>query len=195
MSLETMVIFKMWSVLTLQLQIIYPFKHQCLWLKWTGPLSVMVWLLVLTIYLLNFIKQLKYGQLLVFDAICSIGMCETTDMAHFLLIITCFIDFIFITISIFPIIKTYTTLEQYRKTFFTLRTNQNYAFKKTSLILGFTFPIITKFPPFPPRMCLFGMLVSTVLLKRERDIFCQYLFLFVLPLNIMCSSLILLFVK
>ena len=183
-SLESVIIFKAGLVLILALQIIYPFKHQCLWLRMMAPILSSIWLAVLSTYFLTLIKQFKVGHMC--DSICSIGMCGITGASHILLKITCCIDFIFVTITIFPIEKTYSTMRQYAKTLNMLQTNQSRSARNRSVLFKLAAPIITE---LPFRMCLFGLAAITISSAND-TVYCQYVFLFALPANLICTCLI-----
>ena len=184
-SLECIIIFKTSLVIILGLQILYPFNHQCLWLRYTGPISVIIWLLSSSTYFVHLSYQFENESIYVFDTLCSIGMCGLGNTLHLLLYMTCFIDWFAILFCIFPMIKTYAVMVSYKKMSNTLRSNQNLSVNNMSVILKIAIPILTE---LPFRSCIFILLMDTFVSFLNVE-YCKYLFLFALPANTFFSCL------
>ena len=182
-ALESVVIFKVGLVLILSLQIIYPFKHQCSWLRNMALLTSMIWLVVLSTYFLTLIKQPKFGYM--FDSICSIGMCGITDIPRILIKMACCIDFTFVAISIYSIMKTCLAMRKSNKTLIMAHTNKMMSVNIFSVILKIASPVIVE---LPFRLCLLSLLAITFS-SLNSITYCKYLFLFALPANLFCTSL------
>ena len=73
-SVQCVIIFKSFLIVFVSLQIIYPFKHQCFFFKWTGLITLVVWLIISSTFSLVFLEQEQH------DLLCSIGKCSKTDM-------------------------------------------------------------------------------------------------------------------
>ena len=182
-SLESLVIFKACLTLILTLQIIYPFRHQCLWLKRTAPLLSVIWLVILSTYFLIFIEQFKSSYTC--DSLCSIGMCGVSDTPHILMKMACCIDCIFVAITIFPIVKASMAMKKSKETLNMGQTNQMKTVNHISVIFKVASPIAVE---LPFRLCLFCLLVTTFSFVNSTA-YCRYLFLFALPVNTFCTSL------
>ena len=181
-SLESLVVFKGGLVLILALQIIYPFKHQCLWLRRTVPVLSVIWLAILSTYFPTFTEETKFGYIC--DSICSIGMCGVTDPPHILMKMTCCIDFFFATMSIFPIMKIFMVMDKSKETLNMGQTNKTKSVNKSLIIFKVASPILLE---LPFRLCLLILLVISFSSVNYAS-YCRYLFLFALPVNLVCSS-------
>ena len=185
-SLESLLLFKAGLVLILALQIIYPFKHQCLWLRRTVPALSVIWSVILSTYFLTFTEELKFGYIC--DSICSIGMCGVTDTPHILMKMTCCIDFIFATMSIFLIMKTNRAMKKSKETLNMGQTYQSKSANNRLIIFKVASPILLE---LPFRLCLLILLVISFSSVNYTS-YCRFLFLFALPVNLTCSSFFLL---
>ena len=70
-SLEASIILKASCILTMALKIMFPFKHQCQWLRYTNVFSCLIWIFMLCLYGLNILVIMKVEGNLFFDAFCS----------------------------------------------------------------------------------------------------------------------------
>ena len=74
-SFVTLFVFRTCIFGYVALRILYPFKHQCIWLKWVSVVTVIIWIFATLTYIFckffMFSKQTK----LHFDNFCSIGWC------------------------------------------------------------------------------------------------------------------------
>ena len=174
------IVFKTALVTFLSLQIIYPFKHQCVFLKWTGRTSFVVWLIVSASCFLSFVEQSQQQ-----DYLCSLGKCVKSDKS-LLLIIACFINCLFVITCILPISKTYLALKQQKAKLSCLETKMTHSMNAVHVTMKIVIPIISE---LPFQCCLF-VLMTTNLANVEIKLFCESSFLLALPVSV-CFSLML----
>ena len=179
-SLECTIIFKAFLVVIVALKVLYPFKHQCLWVKWTGPISIFVWLFILTTYMLN-IVYINRNDELVFDKLCSIGWCAMRLNANYMYATLCLIDFTLICITVLSMFKTYTCLKKKSK-LTALQSTKTYS--AHIIIFKMLYP---NFPELILRINLLFILIMK-LSNWVNENYCSSLIVFVLPINIICTS-------
>ena len=183
-SILLIILFKAALVSFLSLQIIYPFKHQCGFLKWTGPTSLIVWLIVSASFSLSYFEQSRQQ-----DSLCSIGKCETKD--NLLLIIVCIMNIFFILSCILPISKAYLCLKRQKANLSGMQTTKTQSRNAGHVIRKITTPIISQLP----FVCfLFSLMIMNLANVELAVFFCQSIFLFASPVSV-CLSLILTLLK
>ena len=185
-SLECITIFKVSIVIAVSCQILYPFKHQCLWLRFTGLFSVAVWVILSCTYFVHFVRSSQHDNILNFDYLCSIGMCEMKNISYALLRLACFIDIITIMLCCFVVHNTYFTLVRNKQNLNKQQSNSKDRMKNNLIILKICVPLITE---IPFRIGLFSLLANPLHHIIFTDI-CKYVFIFVLPACIILSSLL-----
>ena len=186
-SVQCVMIFKAFSIALVSLQIIYPFKHQCVFLKWTGLVTLVVWLIILSTYSLVFLEQQQH------DLLCSVGKCSKIDSLNLLLCLICAIDIFAIMSCFVTASKTCVNLNQHLKDLdkhqFQMKRNR----LKMCIYATFkhTLPILSE---LPFRLCLLILLASSFAIITFEE-FCISVFVYALPTNTLCSSLIFLLHK
>ena len=176
-SIILVIIFKTALVVFLSLQILYPFKHQCVFLKWTGPTCLVVWLIVSASSSLTFVEQ-SHQQ----DYLCSLGNCEKQD--HLLLTIVCSVTYLFILSCMLPVSKTYLTLKRQK----TISSGLHHTHKRSRNDVRVTIKVMTPLiSELPFQFCLLGLLVMN-LAQVEHKVFCQSIFLLAFPVSVCFSS-------
>ena len=185
-SLECITIFKVSIVVIVSCQILYPFKHQCSWLRFTGPFSVAVWVFLSFTYFLHFVRSYQHDNIFNFDDLCSIGMCEMKSTSYVLLRLACFIDIITIVSCCCVVYTTYVTLVRNKLNLNNQQSNSKDRMKTYLIIFKICIPLITE---IPFRMGLFSLLANPLHQIIFKDI-CKYVFIFVLPACIIFSSLL-----
>ena len=85
-SFQTMVIFKTHALFCMSLQIIYPFKHQNGYLKWTVPMCLVLWVIVSSSSFSTIFNELQQ------DELCSIAKCSENNTLNLLLFMVCVIN-------------------------------------------------------------------------------------------------------
>ena len=79
-SLECSIIFKCFCVIIMVFKIVFPFKHQCQWLRYTAFLSCMLWLCTGALYSIHIaMPTSSQNQILPLDIFCSLGECIQTN--------------------------------------------------------------------------------------------------------------------
>ena len=114
-SLVTLIAFRTCILGFVALKIVYPFKHQCTWLKRTALITVIIWVFVTLTYissiLFMFFTQMKYN----FDNVCSIGWCVVNDGVNVLHLILLFVFKSSLILHIIAVFKVYIFLENHQK--------------------------------------------------------------------------------
>ena len=185
-SLECITIFKVSIVIMVSFQILYPFKHQCLWLRFTGQFSVAVWIFLSCTYSLHFVSSFQHDNLFNFDYLCSIAMCEMKSISYALLRLACCIDIVTISSCCCVVCNTYFTLVRNKQNVNKIQSNSKHKMKNNLIILKICIPLITE---IPFRMGLFSLLANPLHHILFTDT-CKYVFVFVLPACIILSSLL-----
>ena len=177
-SLVIGIVFKTALVVFVSLQVIYPFNHQCRFLKWTSLVSFTTWAIVSTFSLFIFLEP-SHQQ----DVLCSIGKCSKDE--NMLLFVTCVINILLILSCILPIPETYVALNQHSKQ------SKHIGLSNTIYIMiKSVSPILSE---LPFQLCLICLLV-TKLTDAGVEQLCPAIFCFVLPVCV-CFSLSLMLLK
>ena len=171
------IIFKTALVVFLSFQITYPFKQQCRFLKWTGKVSLIIWIILIMSCLLTFLEQ-SHQQ----DQICSIGKCSDKDML--LLFANCCTLKVCMLFSTLALLRTYANLKKKEANVLGMHVQQTQSTNAIPVSLKIMAPIILELPLL---LCLFSLL-ALKLTNAEFVVYCQCIFLFVLPVTV-CSSL------
>ena len=179
-SLVVVVIFKVAFIVFVSLQIIYPFKHQCTFLKWTALMCFLVWLVVSSSSALTSLEQSPFQ-----DKLCSLGKCSQNNQV--LLFVACFTDILFICCCILPISKTYLILKTNSSK---VQSTQSDSRNITQITMKIAAPIISE---IPLQLCLLGLL-AVKLADYRFSVFCEAIFLFAIPMS-MSLSLLLMILK
>ena len=181
-SIVLIIIFKAALVTFLSLQIMYPFKHQCVFFKLTGRASLVVWFLVSASCLFSFVEQSRQQ-----DSLCSLGKCDKKD--SLLLIVACFINCVFISTCILPIAKSHIALKQQKAKLSGPETKITHTMNAVHVTMNIVILIISE---LPFQCCLFGLMTMN-LANVEIRLFCQSIFLLALPVSVCFSLMLILF--
>ena len=185
-SLECITIFKVSIVIIVSFQILYPFKHQCLWLRFAGPFSVAVWIFLSCTYSLHFVRSFQHDNIFNFDYLCSIGMCETKSISYALLRLACSIDIVTIASCCCVVCNTYFTLVRNKHNLNKIQSHIKHKMRNDLIVLKICIPLLTEIPFRIGLFCLLASPLHHILLTDT----CKYVFLFVLPACIILSSLL-----
>ena len=109
-SLVSDMIFKTALLIFVSLQIMYPFKHQCLWLRWSAVFSGLVWLFVCSTYSVNVIEHFMFKETYRLDLLCSVAGCGVKETIYLLLSVICLSDCLMLSLSIYMLIQIYAHL-------------------------------------------------------------------------------------
>ena len=185
MSLECKLIFKIVLTIIISLKIIYPFKHQCVWLRWTGHVSVGIWLFMLMNYLSNILYVYYNGNFL-FDNLCSLGWCGSHKYINTLQTTVLCVDSIFIFIFVLTMIKTYVFLKMKAK-FSVAQSTKRYS--ENLVVFRMVYPNISEITLRLYLLCIFIFIGF----KAIHTKYCTSIFIFAMPISIICTSFINLF--
>ena len=184
-SLVANMVFKTSLLTFVSLQIIYPFKHQCLWFRWSAIYSIAVWLFVASTYSINVIDQLiLHKDRYHFDYICSIAQCGIKGSIYPLLSTICLSDFLLISLSIYKMIEAYVSLMK------SIHTNNSssgrpHVLKNVMVVLKLSHPVTLEVPFRFSLLCL----LAIQFLSTSHDDFCNYTFIYSLPIHVIYTSL------
>ena len=177
-SLETIIVFKSILCQLILLKIMFPFKHQCRWVKWITPASGFVWVIVITIYMIHtFVYQEQ--EYLIFDRLCSIGWCEmkiTFNMLHAIILI---VEHLSIVNYIYSFIMIYFSLKKQQSKLKFSKSNRHYT------AIAITFKIISvNILEILLRIYLI-LLLSFKSAHFRFPHFCLYFVICALPINVL----------
>ena len=185
-SFETVIVFKWIMIWIIMLKIMFPFKHQCIWVRYIVPASGLVWFFVATTFFVYIFLSLKGQNKVMFDPLCSIGWCDMTIKLNMFYSMIYIVDHlsIFNYIVTFSII--YTSLKKHQnEVTLTENTRHHSAIAITCKLI---FVNISE---------IFLRLYFIVILSKSAYFlnadFCLYFFMLALPVNIICFDIIYLF--
>ena len=182
-TLETTIVLKVSSIGIISLNIVYPFKHQCRWLKWTGLITCFIWVFIILSYFVHiFVERLRQNHD-EFDIMCSIGWCEMTRHFNILYGMIYIVDTLSIFVHIFSVSKVYNFLKYHTKSV-DLKSTKNYS------VNGVTSNICLRmFFEITFRLYLV-ILITFKMCNVNLKYFCLYLFMYVLPVNLFFTGCI-----
>ena len=182
-SLENLILFKAGAVVVVVFKIIFPFKHQCMWLKWTGLIVFFLWILITITHLFN-IYSIRFTNNLLFDNLCSIMWCNILNNVNHSQITMMLID----SISIVLIFAATSTA------YMSLRKQQQHnlaqsSIKRSPILITckLIFPNVTE---IVFRCFLLTMFTVKFAGSSYPGDHCTFFILFVTPLNIISTCLI-----
>ena len=178
-AIQTMVIFKTHSLFCVSLPIVHPFKHQNGYLKWTLQMCLVVWLIVSISSTSAFVEEQ--------DEICSIVECSQKNTFSVLLLMVCAISTLTTLSCMFIVRHVYMALEAYEATWAKLHVEHRSSINSYSIILKLICPIMSQ---IPLHFCLLSLLVFKLVNLVIIEHFCRCVFLFVLPISLICYSLV-----
>ena len=115
-TIGTNMAFKTFAVTIVAFKIIYPFAHQCQWLKKTYFIGILIWLCNIVSYSVSKVLASLQTADLPFDKFCSIGECHVQGIQKRLVyIFICLFDFVSIIIIISILIWTSVVLVRKNK--------------------------------------------------------------------------------
>ena len=179
-SLETIIVFKSSLSGLILLKIMFPFKHQCTWLKWIVPMSGCIWIFAAAIYLIHIFLPFKLENQTALDNLCSIGWCgmhSNYNMLHIMIYIVDILmifNYITVFIIIFKTLKTRTKVRHNK-----LKIHYTAGHITCKLICVNIGEILLRF---------YLITMLSMQIKHFRFVpFCLYFFLYALPINILYS--------
>ena len=126
-SLEALIVFKSSLSFVIALKIMFPFRHQCTWLKWIVPAIGLVWFSVIVIYVIHLILLFRIQTRPILDKLCSIGWCEMQIDFNILHAMIYIVDQLSILMYVIAFSLTYISLKKYQNKFVCEASNNHYS--------------------------------------------------------------------
>ena len=184
-ALVSDMIFKTVLLIFVSLQIIYPFKHQCLWLRWSAVFSGLVWLFVCSTYFVNVIEHFISKETYRLDLLCSVAGCGVKETIYLLLSVICLSDCLMISLSIYMLIQTYHHLIKSGRNI-EMTANERHGLQNIKIILKISCQVLLETPFRLSLLCLLAIQLSSTPPTQ----FCNYTFMYILPINMICGFLV-----
>ena len=182
-SLVSDMIFKTVLLIFVSLQIIYPFKHQCLWIRWSAVFSGLVWLFVCSTYSLNVIEHFMFKETYLLDLLCSVVGCGVKETINLSLSVICLSDCLMISLSIYMLIQTHVHLVKSGRN---IDMTVKHGLKNIKIILKLSCQVLLETPFRLSLLCLLAIQLSSTPSTQ----FCNYTFMYILPINMICGFLV-----
>ena len=164
--------FHTFSLLIVAIKIIFPFTHQCQWLKKTYAVCFLIWLCSFVSYSIS--TTVGRNQL-VFDKFCSIGECHNRGMTKRLMYsFICGIDLLLIVALFIIFTLTASILNQQNKV--SILHRQIYVSK---IIFNLVRQII---PQVSFALCLYSIALVQIISNSIKDNYCYAVFSYILPI-------------
>ena len=181
-SLLASIVFKFLIIIFVSLRIIYPFKHQCNWMKWTGQATSIIWLTLTMTYLIH--VSIQFAKEIFFDNLCSIGWCDLKIGFNILQVTIYVINYFSIVVFLVAMPWVYIFLRNQEISIIQLTNNRHY------LAWAVTCKLVCK--------CFFDLMLTLYLVSLLTLTFasfscknyCSYFILYALPLKILLSSFV-----
>ena len=104
--------FKTSSLVLVAFRIMYPFKHQCQWFRYTTVAAFMFWILMLGLFVMSTMRTQISQNTPTVDKFCSLCDCHTQNFGNIFPLLVCLIDSIIILIFIGVVGKTALVLRE-----------------------------------------------------------------------------------
>ena len=186
-SIEAVIVFKSGLMTLIVIKIVFPYQHQCTWLKWIVPLTSLVWITVISTYVVHIIVSFQDPHTHTLDKLCSIGWCAMNNNINILHVVVYIVDLFSMLIYIVTFLAMYTSLKSRDRKLGSITPNRRCT---ASVATGKC--IFDNILEIVFRVCFFILLFSKVANLRY-TYFCLYLFMFILPTNIIYSCIIIFF--
>ena len=188
-SLQTSFVFKVMSIAIIAAKICFPFKHQCRWLKLTGIICGVAWVITVSIYFsLAELKTFKNSRMS-YDVLCTCFECHDGVFSDLISIISSFIDIVLI--SCFCAAATF-SFRSIKHT--SLNSGLNGHKKKSAVEITFKLGRII-YSDIAFRICLFSILFTKVVHHHYDENYCLSTVMYILPLNLIISCMLAIFVS
>ena len=178
-SLEVSIILKASCVLTMTLKILFPFKHQCHWLRHTQLLSCLIWTFVSCLFTIIILFNIAKTKRFFSDTFCSPVGCSNYNKVEIMQIFVLLLDSICLLV-IFA--AEYLSLV-------TLRHKRPIEGKRIS-----AYRVVLKMGRFAYAEVFFRSYLSAIIISRSfSKEHCSVLIFFVMPINIIITKITQLF--
>ena len=186
-SIEAVIVLKSGLMILIVMKLLFPFQHQCVWLKWIVPITSLVWITLILTYVVHVIVSFQDLHTLILDKLCSIGCCAMRNNNNILYVVIYILDPCCMLIYTVAFLVMYTSL------------------KSRDCKLGSFTPEKRCTARVAAWKCMFDnileivfrvsllTLLSIKIANLKNTYFCLYLFIFILPTNVIYSCVILFF--
>ena len=182
-SLEASIILKASCILTMALKIMFPFKHQCQWLRYTNMFSCLIWIFMLCLYGLNILVIMKVEGNLFFDAFCSPVGCSNYITFGIMQMSVLSVDSICILAIFTAEYLAFVTLRYKNPTKSIIHHNKMFPYR-----------VVCKMGRFTHAEVFFRTYLSVIIISRYfSKEFCSILIFIVMPINIIITRIAQLF--
>ena len=167
--------FRTFSGVIVAIKIIYPFAHQCQWLKKTYIVCLLTWLCYVLFYTVSETIECYQSIDLVFDKFCSIGDCHLLGLNKRLMYaFICVIDLVLVLIICFLFIWTAVVLKQ---------KNQIKSSRGKLSVLKIMFNLVRQImPEVIFALCLYSITLVQITTHSLNENYCYAVFSYVLPI-------------
>ena len=186
-SIETLIVFKSGLVALIMMKILFPFQHQCAWLKWIVPITSLVWITLILTYLVQVTILFQDPHARILDKLCSIGWCVINSNINILQTLIYIVDIVSMLFCIVVFFMIYASLKSRNRKLGSLTPNRRCTASAVTCKCIFDNILEILF-----RVYLLTLL-STKVANLRYTYFCLYLFIFILPTNLIYSCIILFF--
>ena len=165
--------FKAFSVVIIAMKIIFPFAHQCQWLKKTFLLCIFIWLTFFILYFVTIVvASLRYNNLF-FDNFCSVGECHIPKNRRLMYAFTCSADCVFLLTIFIILLKTTLILRE---------KNQTAIISREIIVSRVIFRLTKKIVPQTTfTICLYMISLVQLMDTFWKEQYCYAVFSYVLP--------------
>ena len=184
-SIEAVIVFKSGLITLIVIKILFPYQHQCTWLKWIVPITSIVWITVISTYLEQFIVLFQDPHIRILDKLCSVGWCGMKNSNNILHAAIYIVDLVCMLNYIAAFLAMYTSLKSRDRKLGSFTSN-----RRSTASVATCKCIIDNILEILFRVCLLALL-SIKVANLRYAYFCLYLFMFLLPANVIYSCIIL----
>ena len=183
-SLQASFAFKVVGIVVVVLKIVYPFRHQCHWLKLTSLFSGAIWLVItcLCITLSDLYKFWK--SKILHDVLCTCWDCNENDFSDSIPLAMTVVDSLLIFGFCTALISSICNLKR-NCAKFKMTATKTLSVCKISVKL--CWPIVSE---IILRVCLFAIYYTKILNHHLNDMYCLSVMLYALPINLIMSCII-----
>ena len=181
-SVEAIFAFKSVAVVISTMKIIFPFAHQCQWLKKTFLLCSFIWLTFFILYSVSIVvASVRYNNIF-FDKFCSVGECHIPKNRRLMYAFTCSADCVFL-LTIFIILL--------KPTFILREKNQTAIISRTLIVSRVIFRLTKKvIPQTTFTFCLYMIPLVQLIDTSWKEQYCYAVFSYVLPIIIVIDCIL-----
>ena len=188
-SLQASFVFKVMSIAIIAIKICFPFKHQCRLLKLTGIICGVAWALIGSIYFsFGELKTFKNSRMS-YDILCTCFECHDNIFSDLISIISSCMDIVLISCFCVAAIFCFRSIKHT-----SLNIVLNGHTNKSASIITFKLGRII-YCDIAFRVCLFSIIFMKVLHQHYDENYCFSIVLYILPLNLIVSCMLAIFVS